>query len=101
MNILTPSAWEGVSVVTVVVVFFLLGVFALIRGWIVFGPAHREIVRAKDDAIAHSNSREATDAETISKLTGVIVEQRVSGEVSAHILQAIREVTEKNSGTTS
>ncbi len=94
MNLLTPSAWEGVSVVTVVVIFFIAGVFALMRGWIVFGPAHREITKALSAAAEHSNDREKTDAETIAKLTNVIVEQRVAGEMSSHMMQAIREATQ-------
>lgn len=94
MGLLTPSAWEGVGVVTVVVIFFIAGVFALMRGWIVFGPAHREITRALSAAAEHSNDRERTDAETIAKLTNVIVEQRVTGEMSAHIMQAIRDATQ-------
>ena len=92
MSVLTPAAWNGVSVVTVVVVFFAFGVYALMRGWIVFGPTHREIVKAKDDSIAHATGRELEDAKTISALTNVLTEQRVSGEVSAHILSAIRDV---------
>ncbi len=94
MGLLSPAAWEGVSTVTVIVIFFIAGVIAVIKGWIVFGPAHKEITRALSAAAEHSNDRERTDAETIAKLTNVIVEQRVAGEMSSHMMQAIREATQ-------
>lgn len=93
-GLLSPTAWEGAGIVGFLCVFFLLGVIALIRGWIVFGPAHAAIVKALQAAADHSNEREKTDAETIAKLTNVIVEQRVAGEMSTHVIQAIREATQ-------
>lgn len=94
MEIFTPGAWEGVGVVTVVVVFFLLGVLSLVRGWIIFGPAHQAIVKALQAAADHSNEREKTDAETIANLTSVVMEQKVAGEMSVHIMKAVRDATE-------
>ncbi|QTJ69632.1 hypothetical protein HYG77_04710 [Rhodococcus sp. ZPP] len=93
MQILTPSAWEGVGTVTVVIVFFLLLGVSLVRGWIVFGPAHREIVRAKDDAIAHERGRSLEDQKIIATQAATLAEQKVSGELTAHVVQAIREAT--------
>ncbi|OZC62156.1 hypothetical protein CH267_01025 [Rhodococcus sp. 06-621-2] len=93
MGILTPSAWEGVGVVGVVIVFSLLLGLALVREWLVLGPAHRAIVKALSDAADHSQGRELEDQKTISTQASTIAEQRVSGELSAHIIQAIREAT--------
>lgn len=92
-SLVSPSAWEGISIVTFVVVMFVLHAFAFARGWLVFGPAHREIVSAKDDAIEHLQGRSLEDQRIISAQAGTIAEQKVSGELSAHIIQAIREAT--------
>ncbi|ASN72801.1 hypothetical protein LRM64_17515 [Prescottella equi] len=92
MQILAPSAWEGASVVTVVIVLALLHGLALVRGWIVWGPAHREIMRLKDDAINHSQGREQADQDTIRTLADTIAEQKVASQLAAHASQSIHEV---------
>ncbi|WP_238558925.1 hypothetical protein [Rhodococcus rhodnii] len=74
---------------------FLLHAVAMIRGWIIFGPAHREIVKAKNDAITHLQGRSLEDQSIIAQQAATIAEQKVAGEVSAHILDAIREATQR------
>ncbi|MGF7124023.1 hypothetical protein [Rhodococcus sp. BE178] len=91
MQIFTPSAWEGASVVTVVIMLALLHGLALVRGWIVWGPAHREIVRLKDDAITHSQGREQADQDTIRTLADTIAEQKVASQLAAHASQSFRD----------
>lgn len=93
MGLVSPSAWEGISIVTFVVVMFLFHALAFARGWLVFGPAHREIVQAKNDTIAHIEGRSLEDQRIISTQATTIAEQKVSGELSAHVIQAIREAT--------
>lgn len=93
MNLLTPSAWESVGVVGVVIIFVLVIGLALIREWLVLGPAHRRLVAALQDAADHSKGREHEDAKTISTLSATVAEQRVAGQLSAHVIQAIRDAT--------
>ncbi|MGV8875511.1 MAG: hypothetical protein ACOH2Q_23510 [Rhodococcus sp. (in: high G+C Gram-positive bacteria)] len=98
MNLLTPSAWENVGVVGVVIIFALLVGLALVREWLVPGPAHRRLVKAQEDAAQHSQGREHEDAKTISTLAETVSEQKVAGQLSAHIIQAIREATGNAAG---
>ncbi|WP_054246375.1 hypothetical protein [Rhodococcus opacus] len=98
MSVLTPAAWEGVSTVTVVIVLFLLLAVSLIRGWIVFGPAHREIVKAKDETIADLRGGRAEDKSVMATLAATNAELAVTGELSAHVVQAIREATGQRTG---
>lgn len=100
MSILTPSAWEGISTVTVVIFVVIIIGTALKQGWLVLGPAHRELLRvkddviaAKDDAITHERGRSQEDQRIIATQASTIAEQRVAGELTAHIIQAIREAT--------
>lgn len=78
---------------TVVIVLFLLLAVSLIRGWIVFGPAHREIVKAKDETIADLRGGRAEDKSVMATLAATNAELAVTGELSAHVVQAIREAT--------
>lgn len=91
IGLLSPGAWEGVSTVTLLIVLFLLHIVAVARGWIVWGPAHREIVRAKDESITHMMENEKEFSGIISTQATTIAEQRVAGELNAHVLSAIRD----------
>ncbi|MDI9914363.1 hypothetical protein [Rhodococcus sp. IEGM 1379] len=92
MSVLTPSAWEGISTVTVVILLALFVGLSLIRGWIVFGPHHREIVRVKDEVIADVRGTRLEDQQIIRSLSDTVNAQRVNGEVSAHLLQAMQNM---------
>ena len=92
MPVFTPSVWEGISSVTVVILVALFLGLALIRGWLVLGPAHRELLRVKDEVIADSRGARLEDQQIIKTQADTIYEQRVSGDVSAHLLQALRSI---------
>lgn len=92
MEILAPSAWEGASVVTVVIVLALLHGLALVRGWIVWGPAHREIVAGKDTTIAQDNEREKLHLGIMADQAKTISEQKVASMMSEHLLSSIRDL---------
>lgn len=92
MSVLTPSAWEGVSTVTVVILVALFLGLSFARGWLVLGPAHRELLRVKDEVIADVRGTRDQDTAIIKTQADTIYEQRVSGDVSAHLLQALRNV---------
>lgn len=92
MSVLTPSAWEGVSTATVMILVSLLMGLALKQGWLVLGPAHKELMRLKDEVIADVRGARDQDSAIIKTQADTIYEQRVSGDVSAHLLQALRNV---------
>ncbi|ANA86210.1 hypothetical protein SEA_LOZINAK_53 [Gordonia phage Lozinak] len=94
MSAWTPDAWNDVGIVA----FLILGVGLLalcfIRGWLVLGPSHKEIVAEKDRALTHAN-------ELVGKLTEVsaiqaqtIAENSARAQVTDHVLQSIRDVYE-------
>lgn len=91
MGLLSPEAWNGIGIVAFLIVLVLFHLVAVARGWIVWGPAHNEIVRLKDEALAHSRGKEDEWVTIISTQAQTIAEQRVAGELNAHVLQAIRD----------
>lgn len=100
MGPLEPSQWEGVGVGTVVLVLMLCHGLAVSRGWIVWGPSHREQIAGKDAEIEHLRGRSledqrtiSTQAEAISKATSAMAEQTVASQYAVHILEAVRNVT--------
>lgn len=93
MDILTPSAWEGVSTVTVVILGALIIGIALSRGWLVIGAAHKELMRLKDDVIADIRGARNEDQQIIKTLSDTVHDQRVTGEASAHALEAIEKAS--------
>ncbi|MHA4848571.1 hypothetical protein L1080_003370 [Rhodococcus sp. MSC1_016] len=97
MSVLSPSAWEGVSTVSVLIVLALFHGVALVKGWIIYGPAHREIVKAKDDALEDLRGGRAEDKSVMATLAATNAELAVTGELSAHVVQAIREATGQRS----
>lgn len=103
MSILTPGAWEDVSTVTLVIVFALVFALALKNGWVVLGTSHREILKikdeliaSKDDTIADVRGRAAEDQRIIRTQADTISDQRVSGQLTAHITESIREALGRN-----
>lgn len=92
MGPLNPSQWEGVGVGTVVLIFGLLAGWAIVRGWIVPGPAHREILAGRDASIKALEAREHSHLEIIDTLTKTVAEQSVGTAVSEHLLASIREI---------
>lgn len=95
MGPLNPTQWEGVGVGTVVLVLALLHGLAVARGWLVWGPAHRELIGAKDASIGALETREHRHLEIIETLSQTVAEQRVAAGMSEHLLSSIRELAER------
>lgn len=91
MTWLSPSAWNGVGIVSFIIVVAAFAALALIRGWLVLGIHHREIVAEKDRAIDRMSARAAADQDSISSLAETVASYRVAGELQAHYLEAVRE----------
>lgn len=90
MTILTPSAWEGISTVTVVILAALIIGIALARGWLVLGTAHRELMRLKDDVISDVRGTRAEDRKIIQTLSDTVHAQRVNGDWAVHLLESVQ-----------
>ncbi|MCZ4613294.1 hypothetical protein ACWGK5_25835 [Rhodococcus qingshengii] len=90
MTILTPSAWEGISTVTVVILAALIIGIALARGWLVLGTAHKELMRLKDDVISDVRGTRAEDRKIIQTLSDTVHAQRVNGDWAVHLLESVQ-----------
>lgn len=91
MGALSPAAWQDVGTVAVVLAFAAALLLSLVRGWVVFGPAHRELLRVKDEALDDLRGREGELTRIIETQATTIQKQTVAGEVSIHLLEALRE----------
>lgn len=91
----SPEAWNSFGVVGLVVFMGALLFTSLVRGWIVLGNYHREIVESKDTALAEYRKRAEVDAETLRDQARVIANKTGVEDINIKLLQAIREVTGK------
>lgn len=96
-----PESWNGIGVVTLVVMMGVLLFVSLQKGWLVLGIHHREILQAKDRELeardrelAASRSRSEKDGETISTLSQAMVKQDAIGEATTHLLGSVRELVQ-------
>lgn len=90
----SPETWNSFGVVGLVVMMGFLTFTSLIRGWIVLGTHHQEIVQAKDDAIRINKERANIDAETMREQAKVIAEKNSVESINIKLLQSIREMVE-------
>ncbi|AHJ86317.1 hypothetical protein 32HC_39 [Mycobacterium phage 32HC] len=85
MTVWNPALWDDFGVVGIVVAVGTLFVVAQLRGWIVLGRQHREIVAMKDLTIADQQAREAKDAETIATLSQAVIEKTATTRILATV----------------
>lgn len=86
-----PEFLNDVGVVGVVLLTGIGFVISLVRGWLIPGRFHREIVAGKDAEIAELRSRAVIDAET-NKIQAQTISKRDTVEDTAvKLLQAFRE----------
>ncbi len=97
MGWLSPEAWNGVGVVTLLVIFAIGHAVAFTRGWLVLGVHHREVVAGKDSTIERLEAGDAGKDRTIEKLSNAVSEFGVSGQIQAHLLESIKELAEGRS----
>lgn len=84
--------------VSIVIMIAIFTAISLIRGWIILGPHHREVLAAKDDDINESRRREAVKDDTIAIQAKTISENNTNNQVIDHVLNAIREAVENGRG---
>jgi hypothetical protein len=99
-----PEVWNGVGVVTVVLFVAAGFVVSLVRGWLVPGKYHREMVDAKDREIAARDrtigrfeTRDDEQRKTIAILANTAAESTASQNSTARVLASIREVVSGSS----
>lgn len=87
----SPEFLNGVGVVGVVLLVGIGFVVSLVRGWLIPGRYHREIVEGKDAEIAALRARAVIDAET-NKIQAQTNSKRDAVEDTAvKLLDAFRE----------
>lgn len=98
----SPESWNSFGVVGLVVAMGFLTFLALSRGWIVLGPAHREIVAGKDSELAskdreldRADARANKDAETINVQAQTIANNTAIQSLATHMLSSFREAAER------
>lgn len=87
----TPEVWGNFTpagIAIFVVVFFVV---ALIRGWVVIGRYHNEVVEGYKQAQDKADARAVKDAETIGTLTQAITEKNATEETATKLLEAFRK----------
>ena len=102
MNWANPEVWDKVGVVSLAVLASVTFMVALVRGWIVPGRYHREVVADRDREIAelreaNDKQREASDkqAETNNVLTRALMEKNVTDDTTAKVLISVRQALEE------
>lgn len=92
-SILNPTVWNGISIVTLVVLLFAGGMIALFRGWIVLGIHHRELMAQKDREIAAREARSMEDAKSIAKFAEAATVTTVTAEVTQALMSSLRQAS--------
>lgn len=97
---MTPVLWNpevlgNVSVVGLVVFGAGFFIFALMRGWIVLGRHHREVVADRDVESAELRKALATSTETANMLFRALIEKNVTDDTVVKLLTTVREIAQE------
>lgn len=95
MGLLNPAAWNGIGIVSFLIVATGIFVWLLLSGRIVLGIHHRELMAQKDREIEHVEGRSKEDAVSIAKFADASTAQVVSAEMQAAFVRAMRELAEE------
>jgi len=87
-----PEVWNGISVVTVVILVGVALVVSLVRGWVIPGRIHREVISGKDAAIKDLRDRAKVDADTIKTQAQTISNRDAMEVATTRLLTAFRDV---------
>jgi len=98
----SPSTWNDVGVVAIIIITMATLALAVKQGWIVTGftyrasaEAHKEITRIWELSNAQLRARSDQDQVTIQIQANTIAEQKVMAELTEHVARAVREAQEK------
>lgn len=91
MPLWSPEQWNGIGVVTLVLLMAAYFTWALLSGRIVLGRYHREIVSIKDDEITQLRTRGMHDANAIDTLSKSLVDKNAAEDATTKILAAFNK----------
>lgn len=97
MSFLSPAAWNGVGIVSFLIVFVAGLIWSLFKGWIVLGIHHRELIGQKDREIDALEGRSAEDAASIAKFADAAGKATVAAEMQQAVMTAVRQIAEERS----
>lgn len=95
---LSPETWNGIGVVTLLILVVAYHAIAYIRGWLVPGRHHREVVSALELRLEKADERDAANGETIRIQAQTISEKNAVELTTAHLLESVRELAERKAG---
>lgn len=87
----TPDNWNDFTVVGVVVAGAFGHMVAYIRGWLIPGRHHKEIVDSKNETISRLEEGRVKDAETIQIQASTISNRDNVEETVTKLLKSFRE----------
>lgn len=93
MNLLNPAAWNGIGIVTFLIVAVAGSAWLLLTGRVVLGVHHRELMAQKDREIAAKDARAMEDAKSIAMFAEAATVTTVAAEVQQALVTALRQVT--------
>lgn len=98
MPLWTPDVWDKIGVVTLLLLVVAYHSVAYVRGWLVPGRHHKEIVAAQEQRIAKADELAAANADTIRIQAQTIAEKNAVELTTAHLLESVRELAERKAG---
>lgn len=90
----TPEVWDRFSTVGLVLAGVFAHAVAYVRGWLIPGRHHREIVDARDREIEKLESRSADQDDTIKIQAETIRDKNAIEVVTKSLMQQIRALAE-------
>lgn len=87
----SPEVWDNISTVGLAILMCVFLVVSYIRGWLIPGRHHREIVESRDAEMSHLRDKATQDAETIRILSSALSTQTSAEDTAAKILAGIKE----------
>lgn len=95
MNLLNPAAWNGIGIVTLVIVVGVALVFGLFRGWIVPGFIHREMLAESRRALEAKDVTVGELTTSVRKFADAASASTAAAEMQTAVMEALRQVAEE------
>ncbi len=94
MNWANPELWDNVGAVGLAIGGSAVFMMSLVRGWLVPGRYHRDVVADRDAEIAELRKALASAGESNNVLTRTLLEKNATDDVTTRMLVAFREAAE-------
>lgn len=95
MTFPNPAAWNGISIVTLMIFLTAGFIYLLLKGHLMLGVHHRQLMAEKDREIAAKDALLVEDARSIAKFAEAANVTTVTAEVQQALVTAIREVAQE------